>query len=68
MYNCPPDVVGTFRGTQRIIVSIDLKLSDIKWPADSFVVDNCSGNIDTGRVNHVPMLLKISADMLPYPM
>ncbi|MBK7881805.1 MAG: DUF11 domain-containing protein [Saprospiraceae bacterium] len=57
-YNCPPDVVGTFRGTQKIIVSIDLKLTDIKWPADSFVVDNCSGNIDTGRVNHVPMLLK----------
>lgn len=58
VFNCPPDLVGTLMGTQRIAVSIDLKLTDIMWPADSFVVDNCTGDIDTSVVNHVPTLKK----------
>ncbi|MBK9270101.1 MAG: DUF11 domain-containing protein [Saprospiraceae bacterium] len=58
VYNCPPDVVGTFTGTQRIFVSIDLRLQDIMWGSDSILVDDCSGKYDTGKVNQVPKLLK----------
>jgi len=58
VYNCPPDVVGTFTGTQRIFVSIDLRLQDIMWGNDSIRVDDCSGEYDTAKVNQVPKLLK----------
>jgi len=56
-YNCPPDVLGTFKGTQKITFALNFKEKDIKWPVDSFVVDNCGGRIDTGFVDHKPELL-----------
>lgn len=57
-FNCPPDVVGTFTGIQKITVRVKLNLSDIMWPSDSVLVDNCMGNVDTGIINHIPKLLK----------
>jgi uncharacterized repeat protein (TIGR01451 family) len=57
-YNCPPNVVGTFTGTQRIIISIQLRANDIRWPSDSLLVDNCDGNTDPSVINSFPVLLK----------
>ncbi|MBK7466042.1 MAG: hypothetical protein IPJ43_04065, partial [Saprospiraceae bacterium] len=53
-YNCPPNVVGTFTGTQRIIISIQLRANDIRWPSDSLLVDNCDGNTDPSVINSFP--------------
>ncbi len=58
VYNCPPDVSGTFRGTQIITVRINLNPNDIDWPSDSVFVDNCEGTVDTAVINHTPKLLK----------
>src|SRR5690606_35675386 len=57
-FNCPPDVVGTFMGTQKITVVIDIQPGDIDWSADSVYVDNCSGKVDTGIIDNVPKLFK----------
>lgn len=57
-FNCPPDVVGTFMGTQKITVVIDIQPGDIDWPADSVYVDNCGGKVDTGIIDNVPKLFK----------
>ncbi|MBK9727826.1 MAG: HYR domain-containing protein [Saprospiraceae bacterium] len=57
VYNCPPEVSGTFKGTQLITIRINLQLSDIVWPKDSVIVDNCPGSVDTGLINNVPKLL-----------
>jgi uncharacterized repeat protein (TIGR01451 family) len=58
VYNCPPDVSGTFRGTQKITVRINLNPNDIDWPSDTVQVDNCLGSVDTALINHTPKLLK----------
>lgn len=57
-FNCPPDVSGSFKGTQIITIKINLTLSDIMWPADSIHVDNCRGSVDTAIIGGVPKLLK----------
>ncbi|MBK9107383.1 MAG: HYR domain-containing protein [Saprospiraceae bacterium] len=58
VFNCPPDVSGTFRGTQKITVRITLTVNDIQWPEDSVLVDNCRGSVDTSLINNVPRLKK----------
>ncbi|HRI01249.1 MAG TPA: SdrD B-like domain-containing protein [Saprospiraceae bacterium] len=58
VYNCPPDVVGTFTAIQKITVRIDIRPQDIRWPSDSVVVTNCGGKIDTSIIGNVPRLLK----------
>lgn len=58
VFNCPPDVNGTFSGTQKVTLRITLKQSDIKWPEDSVLVDNCRGSIDTSIIGNTPMLLQ----------
>ena len=58
VFNCPPDVNGTFTGTQKVTLRIQLKQSDIMWPEDSLLVDNCRGSIDTSIIGNVPKLLQ----------
>jgi uncharacterized repeat protein (TIGR01451 family) len=57
-YNCPPEVSGTFKGTQVITIRINLNPNDIKWPSDSVVVTNCAGSVDTGLIDNIPKLMK----------
>lgn len=58
VYNCPPNVIGTFTGTQRIIVAVQLRAGDIMWPRDTVLVDNCSGSVDTSLIKNIPKLLR----------
>lgn len=58
VYDCPPDVSGTFKGTQKITIKITLDQADIDWPEDTVRVDNCPGTVDTTFINHVPRLKK----------
>ncbi len=57
-FNCPPDISGTFTGTQRITIKVNLQERDIRWPADSLVVNNCGGKTDTASIGGVPRLLR----------
>ncbi|MBK8955017.1 MAG: HYR domain-containing protein [Saprospiraceae bacterium] len=62
-YNCPPEVSGTFRGTQKITIRINLNPADIMWPSDTVIVDNCPGSVDTALINNTP---KLTADYCGY--
>ena len=43
-----------FNFTQNIDVTTNLQPTDIQWPSDSVVVDNCDGSIDTADIGNVP--------------
>lgn len=55
-FNCPPDVSGTFKGTQKITIRINLNPNDILWPKDTVIVTNCPGSVDTAVIDNVPRL------------
>ena len=58
VYNCPPEVSGTFKGTQIITIRINLDPLDIIWPKDTVIVTNCPGYVDTSLINNIPKLRK----------